>query len=169
VPFEEAVTLLDTIPGVARHVAETIVAEIGIDMSRFPTADHLASWAGVAPGNKESAGKRYSGKTRKGNPTLRTALVQAAHASTRAKNTYLAAQYRRLASRRGKRKAIMALAHSILVMAYHMLSRHEPYREAGADYFDRVRPEQKAKRLVKDLERLGYAVTLQKPSVGATA
>ncbi len=119
VPFEEAVALLDTIPGVARRAAEMIVAEIGSDMSRFPSADDLASWAGVAPGNHESAGKRYSGKTRKGNQTLRTTLTQAAHSATRTK-TYLAAQYRRLATRRGKKRAIMAVAHSILVMAYHI-------------------------------------------------
>ena len=159
-PFEEGVALLDTIPGVGRQAAETIVSEIGTDMSRFPDADHLASWAGVAPGNRESAGKRYSGKTRKGSRALRTVLVQAAHAATHTKDTYLAAQYRRLAGRRGKKKAIMALAHTILVMAYHMLSRHEPYREKGGNYFDRVRPEKTAKHLVKHLERLGYSVTL---------
>jgi transposase len=169
VPFEEAVALLDTIPGVARQAAETIVSEIGTDMSRFPDADHLASWAGVAPGNRESAGKRYSGKTRKGSRALRTVLVQAAHAATHTKDTYLAAQYRRLAGRRGKKKALMAVAHSILVMAYHMLSRHEPYHEPGANCFDRVRPEQTAKRLVKHLERLGYSVAIQQHSASAIA
>lgn len=169
VPFEEGVALLDTIPGVARQAAETIVSEIGTDMSRFPDADHLASWAGVAPGNRESAGKRYSGKTRKGSRALRTVLVQAAHAATHTKDTYLAAQYRRLAGRRGKKRALMAVAHSILVMAYHMLSRHEPYHERGATYFDRVRPEQTAKRLVKHLERLGYSVAIQQQSASATA
>jgi transposase len=169
VPFEEAVALLDTIPGIARQAAETIVSEIGTDMNRFPDADHLASWAGVAPGNRESAGKRYSGKTRKGSRALRTVLVQAAHAATHTKNTYLAAQYRRLAGRRGKKKAMMALAHSILVMAYHMLLRHEPYREQGADYFDRVRPEKTAKQLIKRLERLGYAVTLQQQAASTAA
>jgi transposase len=169
VPFEEGVALLDTIPGVARQAAETIISEIGTDMSRFPDADHLASWAGVAPGNRESAGKRYSGKTRKGSRALRTVLVQAAHAATHTKDTYLAAQYRRLAGRRGKKRALMAVAHSILVMAYHMLSRHEPYHERGATYFDRVRPEQTAKRLVKHLERLGYSVAIQQQSASATA
>jgi transposase len=160
-PFEEAVGLLDTIPGIARHTAETIVAEIGTDMRRFPSADHLASWAGVAPGNYESAGKRASGKTRKGNRFLRTTLVQAAHAAARTKGTYLSAQYRRLAARRGKKRAILALAHSMLMMAYYMIQRQEPYREAGADFFDRLQPEDTARRLVKRLEHLGYHVTLQ--------
>jgi transposase len=159
--FEEAVGLLDTIPGVARHTAEMLVAEIGTDMSRFPSADHLAAWAGVAPGHHESAGKRTSGKTRKGNRFLRTTLVQAAHAAVRTKQTYLSAQYRRLASRRGKKRAILAVAHSILVMAYYMLQRQEPYCEAGADFFDRLQPEDTARRLVKRLEHLGYHVVLQ--------
>jgi transposase len=159
--FEEAVGLLDTIPGVARHTAEMLVAEIGTDMSRFPSAEHLAAWAGVAPGHHESAGKRSSGKTRKGNRFLRTTLVQAAHAAVRTKHTYLSAQYRRLASRRGKKRAILAVAHSILVMAYYMLQRQEPYCEAGADFFDRLQPEDTARRLVKRLEHLGYHVVLQ--------
>jgi transposase len=113
-PFEEAVGLLDTIPGVARRTVEMLVAEIGTDMTRFPNADHLASWAGVAPGHPESAGKRTSGTTRKGHRFLRTTLV---HAAVRPQHTYLSAQYRRLASRRGKKRAILAVAHSILVMA----------------------------------------------------
>jgi transposase len=163
-PFEAAIGLLDTIPGVARPTAEMIVAEIGTDMSRFPSADHLAAWAGVAPGNHESAGKRTSGKTRHGNRFLRTVLVQAAHAAARTKSTYLSAQYRRLATRRGKKRAIMAVAHSMLVMAYYMIQRQEPYREAGGDFFDRLQPEDTARRLVKRLEHLGYHVTLQNPS-----
>ena len=166
-PFEAAVGLLDTIPGVARDTAEMIVAEIGTDMSRFPSADHLASWAGVAPGNHESAGKRTSGKTRKGNRFLRTILVQAAHAAARTQGTYLSAQYRRLATRRGKKRAILAVAHAMLVMAYDMIPRQEPYREAGADDFDQLQPEDTARRLVKRLESLGYQVTLQKQASGA--
>jgi transposase len=163
-PFEEAVGLLDTIPGVARATAEAIVAEIGVDMSRFPSADHLASWAGVAPGNHESAGKRRSGRTRQGNKSLGAALNQAAHAAARTKNTYLAAQYHRLAARRGKKKAIVAVMHSILVMAFHMIQRKEPYQELGGNYFDQRRAEQTADRLVKRLEKLGYAVALQQPA-----
>jgi transposase len=168
-PFEEAVGLLDTIPGVARQVAEIMASEMGVDMSRFPNEDHLSSWAGVAPGNHESAGKRYSGKTHPGNQVLRTALVQAAQAAAHTKDTYLSAQYRRLAARRGKKKAILAVAHSILVMAYHMLQRKEPYREAGAHFFDQFRSEETAKRLVKRLERLGYQVALQPPPVPVAA
>jgi transposase len=167
-PFEEAVVLLDTIPGVARQTAEIIVAEIGTDMSRFPTADHLAAWAGVAPGNYESAGKRASGKTRQGNKALGAALNQAAHAAARTKHTYLSAQYRRLAGRRGHKRAIVAVAHSLVVIAYHLMQRKEPYRELGGDYFDKQRPDATAKRLVQRLERLGYAVTLQQnPIIGA--
>jgi transposase len=160
-PFEEAIQRLDTIPGVARETAEIIVAEIGTDMTRFPSADHLAAWAGVAPGNDESAGKRRSGKTRPGNKPLRSALTQAAHAAAHTKKTYLAAQYRRLAGRRGKKKAIIAVAHSILVIAYHLIDRHEDYHDLGADYFDKRRPETTAKHLIKRLEALGYSVALQ--------
>ena len=166
-PCAAAIGLLETSPGVARPTAEMIVAEIGTDMSRFPSADHLASWAGVAPGNHESAGQRTSGKTRQGHRFLRTVLVQAAHAAARTKGTYLSAQYRRLATRRGKKRAIMAVAHSMLVMAYHMIQRQEPYRDAGADFFDRLQPEDTARRLVKRLEHLGYHVTLQSPSTDA--
>ena len=140
-----------------------IVSEIGTDMSRFPSANHLACWAGVAPGNNESAGKRRSGKTRKGNQVLCAALNQAAHAAARTKDTYLSAQYRRLAARRGKKKAIVALEHTILVMAYHLIQRNEPYRELGGNYFDNRRPEATARRLVKRLEQLGFSVALQQP------
>jgi transposase len=160
-PFAEAVVLLDTIPGVSREVAEIIVSESGVDMDRFPTADHPAAWAGVAPGNNESGGKRRSGRTRKGNKPLGAALNQAAHAAARTKNTYLAAQYGRLAARRGKKKAIMAVSHSILVIAYHLIQRKEVYRDLGANYFDQRRPEATAKRLLKRLEQLGYQVSLQ--------
>ena len=164
-PFEEAVALLDTIPVVARETAENIVAEIGTDMSRFPTPDHLASWAGVAPGNNESAGKKRSGRTRKGNKPLGVALNQAANAASHTKNTYLSAQYHRLAGRRGKKRAVVAVAHSILIIAYCILQRHVPYFELGSDYFDKRRPETTAKRLVSRLEHLGYQVSLQQLSV----
>jgi transposase len=166
-PFDEAVELLDTIPGVARRTAEMLVAAIGTTMERFPSADHLASGAGVAPGNHESAGKRTSGKARKGHRFLRTALVQAAHAAARTKHTYLRAQHRRWASRRGKKRAVLAVARSILVMAYYRILRREPYRDAGADFFDRLQPEDTARQLVKRLESLGDHVTLQHPSPAA--
>lgn len=161
-PFEEAIQRLDTIPSVARETAEIIVAEIGIDMSRFPLADHLAAGTGVAPDNDESAGKRSSGKTRPGNKQLRTALTQAA---APAKQTYLVAQYRCLAGRRGKKKAIIAVTHSILVIAYHLIDRHENYHDLGSDYFDKRRPETTAKHLIKRLEALGYTVALQSQTV----
>ena len=132
-------------------------------MSRFPTADHLAAWAGLAPGQNESAGKRRSGRTRPGNQHLRAGLTQAAHAATTKRNNYLAAQYHRLVARRGKKKAIIAVAHSILVIAFHLIERNEPYQELGGDYFDKRKPEATAKRLVKRLERLGYTVTAQTP------
>jgi transposase len=169
VPFEAAIALLDTIPGVARQTAEIIVSEIGIDMSRFPSAAHLAAWAGVAPGNNESAGKRRSGKTRKGNQALGVALNQAAHGAAHTKGTYLSAQYHRLAGRRGKKKAIMAVAHSILVIAYHLIKRQEPYRELGGDYFDQRRPEATAKRLVKRLQQLGYSVSIEQQPASVAA
>jgi transposase len=168
-PFEEAVTQLDTIPGVARQTAEIIVSEIGVDMTRFPTADHLAAWAGVAPGNNESAGKRRSGKTRPGNKALRAALNQAAHSAAHTRNTYLSAQYQRLAARRGQKKAIVAVMHSILVISYHLIQRNEPYRELGGDYFDKRKPEATAKRLVKRLEQLGFQVSLQNLSASVAA
>jgi transposase len=140
-PFEKAVELLCTIPGVQRRTAEVMIAEIGTDMSVFPTAGHLASWAGLCPGNDQSAGKRRSGRTRKGSKWLSIALTEAAQANTRSRDTYLSAQYRRLKLRRGHRKAIGAVRHSIIVAAWHMLSTGEVYREAGGDYFTRLNPE----------------------------
>jgi transposase len=160
-PFEEVVELLDTIPGVARETAEIIVAEIGTDMSRFPSADHLASWAGVSPGNNESAGKRRTGKTTQGNHALGVALNHVANAASHPKNTYLSAQYHRLAARRGKKRAIVALEHSILIIAYHIIQSKVPYQELGGDYFDKRRPETTTQRLVKRLEHLGFQVSLQ--------
>ena len=138
-------------------------------MSRFPTAAHLAAWAGVAPGNNESAGKRRSGKTRKGNRPLCSALNQAANAASHTKDNYLSAQSRRLVGRRGKKKAIVAVEHSILVIAYHLIKRKEAYRDLGGDYFDKRCPEATAKHLVKRLEQLGYEVTLQQQPVSVVA
>ena len=158
---QAALELLDTIPGVGQRAAEIILAEIGTDMARFPSAKHLASWAGMCPGNKESGGKRLSGKTRKGNPWLRQVLIEVAHAASKTKDTYLSAQYRRLATRRGKQRALVALGHTILVMVYHILSRRRPYRELGPLYFDILDRQRVQQRLVQRLERLGYTVNLQ--------
>jgi transposase len=159
-PFEVVLDRLDTIPGVARRVAEIIIAEVGPDVHRFPSPGHLASWAGLCPGQDESAGKRRSGKTRKGNRWLRTALVQAAHAARRTK-TYLAAQFRRLASRRGAKKAAVAVAHSILRIVYHLLIDQHAYEDLGELYFDNRQKDQVSRRLVQRLQRLGYAVQLE--------
>jgi transposase len=173
-PFaSEAVALLQTVPGLGQRVAWVIVAEIGLDMSCFPTARHLASWAGLCPGTHESAGKRSSGKTTKGDTYLRTALVQAAWAATHTKNTYLAAQYHRLVKRMGKKKALVAVAHSMLIMVYHILSRHEPHRELGGDYFERRNADDQRQRLIRKLEGLGLKVTVEPltpdPSLAAAA
>ncbi len=156
-----AVERLDTIPGVGRRTAEILVAEIGVDMTRFPTAAHLASWAGMCPGNDESAGKRRSGRTRRANPWLRTALVEAAHAAARTKNSYLGALYRRLAARRGKKKATVAVGHAILVIAYHMLQDGTVYQDLGPAHFDERDRDAVERRLVRRLQRLGYKVTLE--------
>ena len=165
-PFEAKLTLLDTIPGVNRRTAEVLVAEIGPDMARFASAGHLASWAGMCPGNNESAGKHQSGKTRKGSKWLRIALVEAAQAAVRTKNSYLASQYARLKGRRGHQKAIVAVAHSILVIAYHVLLRDQPYSDLGGDYFaDRQRSDAYRNRLVRQLGRMGYEVTLAPAAV----
>jgi transposase len=159
-PDEDAITRLDTIPGVGRSVAEALVAEIGADVGRFPTAKHLASWAGMCPGNHESGGKRRSGATRKGSPWLRACLVQAAHAAARTKGTYLAAQYRRLAARRGRAKAAVAVAHSILVIAYHVLLDGTVYGDFGGNYFDQRDRQAVERRLVHRLQGLGYTGSL---------
>jgi transposase len=161
-PFVEAIDRLDTIPGWGRRTAENVVAEIGLDMTRFPTAAHLASWAGMCPGNNESAGKRKTGKTRKGDPWLRSALIEAAHASSRARNTYLGAQYRRLVARKGKKKAAVAVGHTMLVIAYYLLSRQTDYADLGPTYFDQRDDQHVTQRLVHRLEALGYAVQLQR-------
>jgi len=160
-PVEPALDQLDAIPGVGRRTAEVLLAEIGTDMSRFPTASHLASWAGMAPGSRESAGKRQSERTRKGNTALRTALVEAAHAAARTKGTYLAAQFRRLSARRGAKKAAVAVGHSILVIAYHLIKDGTVYQDLGGQYFDQRNREQLERRLVRRLEALGNTVTLQ--------
>jgi transposase len=161
---QEAIALLDTIPGVSQRTAEILLAEIGTDMTRFPSAKHLASWAGMCPGHHESAGKRLSGKTRKGSRWLRQVLVEAAHVAAKTKQTYLAAQYQRLAARRGKKRALIALGHTILIIVYYLLMRKQPYQDLGTAYFDKVEQHRVQQRLVHRLERLGYQVSLQ-PSV----
>src|SRR3954452_17570501 len=168
-PFAAAVELLCTIPGVGRRAAEVIIAETGGDMSVFPTAKHLASWAGMCPGNDESAGKRRTGKTRKGSKWLSQTLVECAKSANRSKNTYLAAQYARLRVRRGANKATIAVCHSILTAVWHMLSTGETYVDPGGDFFARRDPERSRKRLVDHLERLGYTVTLHEGAAPAQA
>ncbi len=157
---EQVIELLDTIPGVGRAMAELLIAEIGVDMTKFPTSAHLAAWAGVAPGSNESAGRQRSGRTRKGNAWLKTALVQAAHGAARMKGTALAAKYRRVAARRGAKRAIMAVAHRLPIIAYHVIARREPYRELGSDYLERRQPVVLVDRLVQRLRQLGVEVTV---------
>jgi transposase len=166
-PFEKAVELLCTIHGVQRRTAEVIIAEIGVDMQVFPTAKHLASWAGQCPGNDRSAGRRRSGKTRKGSKWLDWALEEAAMAAIRTKDCYLAAQYARLRPRRGHKRALGAVKHSILCICWHMLSTGELYSDLGGDYFRKRDPERLTKRLIAQLEALGHHVTLQEAQQAA--
>jgi len=166
-PFARERDLLMTIPGVQRRTAEVMIAEIGVDMTAFPTPKHLASWAGVCPGNNESGGKRRSGKTRKGSKWLRATLAEASMAATKTKNSYLAAQYQRLRGRRGPTKAVTAVGHSILTAAWHMLQTGELYNDLGGDYFTRQNPDRTTKRLVRQLQALGHNVTLEPREVTA--
>jgi transposase len=164
VPFTQARDRLDTITGVGKRAAETIIAEIGVDMTRFPTAAHLASWAGLAPGNNITGGKRRSGKTTQGDVWLVEVLTQCAWAAARTHDTYLAAQFWRLARRSGKKKAAIAVAHSILVICWHLLTNDCDYDDLGGDYFTRRNTDRQRDRLVNQLHNLGYRVTLEQPA-----
>jgi transposase len=161
-PFEPILEALDTIPGIDRIGATTIVAETGADMSRFATAGHLCSWAAMCPGQNESAGKRRSGKTRKGNRYLRAALIQAALAATRKKNSALQARYYRVKRQRGHKKAVVAVGHQILEIAYYLMRDGGSYNELGGEYFERRHGERAVRRHVRQLEALGYRVTVEK-------
>lgn len=161
IPFAAPLTRLDTIPGINARTAQVVIAEIGVDMSRFPSEHHLASWAGLCPGNNESAGKHKAGTTRKGNRWLRMALIEVALAAIRKKDSAFGARYRRVMRHRGHKKAVVAVAHSLLRTIYHVLAESVDYREPGADYYDRRQTTRTTRRAVAQLERLGYRVTLE--------
>jgi transposase len=158
---EAVVERLDEIPGVNRKVAEVILAELGTDMKRFGSAGRAAAWSGMCPANRQSGGRRYRARSRFGNKHLKSALAEAGQAAGRSKNTYLGAQYRRLAARRGSKRAALAVGHSVLTIAYHMIDRGTRFQELGGDYFDRRNPERVRERLVRRLEKLGYKVTVE--------
>jgi transposase len=159
-PFMAELERLDSIPGINRRIAEILIAEIGTDMQPFPDAAHLASWAGRCPGNHTSAGKRHRGTTRKGSIWLRRALVEAAHGAARKKHQSLSAFFHRIAGRRGKKRAILAVGHSLLVIVYHLLTRQQTYQDLGKNYFDERNREMVKRRSIRRLEQLGYQVTL---------
>lgn len=165
-PFESTISALDEIPGVGERTAQEVLAEIGTDMSQFPTHGHLASWCGMCPGNHQSAGKRQSGRTSKGNPHVRRALVQAAHSAARTRNTYLSAQFKRISARRGAKRAAVAVGHSILVAMYYMIKDGTTYNELGGMYLDQINTEETISRAVKRIQALGFDVSIQpKPDV----
>jgi len=160
-PFQAQIEQMDPVPGIDNHTAEVVLAEVGPNVDPFPTDQHLSSWAGMSPGNEESAGKRRTGRTTKGNRWLRAALVQSAWAASRTKNSYLSAQYRRLAGRRGKKRALVAVAHSMLVILYHMLKDHRPYSDLGRDFFDRANHDRLIRYYARRLQELGRTVILE--------
>lgn len=160
-PYQQEVELLVEIPGIQKKTAEVIISEIGVDMSRFPTEAQISSWTGISPGNNESAGKKKSGRTTKGNTYLRTALTEAAWAASRKKNSYLQSRYRRLAGKRGKGKAAIAVGHTILIIVYHVLKDKCHYQERGGDFFDRLNEQKLISSLKKRIERLGYKVDVK--------
>jgi transposase len=167
IPFSRKVELMDLIPGINQRVAEGVLSEMGADMSFFPSHRHAASWAGLCPGNNESAGKRKSGRVRKGNQWLRRYLIEASWAAVQKRGTYLSALYHRLVPRRGKKKAIVAVAHTLLVMIYHILKDQVPYRELGSDYFNKLNAAYVQRHHVKRLESLGFKVILEPLSEAA--
>jgi transposase len=160
-PFSQAAIRLQTITGVGRRTAETLVAEVGVDMSRFPTPAHLASWAAMCPGNNESAGRRKSGRIRKGNLWLKSALIEAAWAASHQRGTYLGALYARLSRRRGAKRAVVGVGHAILVAVWHILSKNEPYRELGPRHFDSIDKDRLKRRYIRRLQDLGFEVTIE--------
>jgi transposase len=160
-PFADEIERLDAVPGVDRRVAEVVLAEVGANMEPFLTHRHLASWAGMCPGNEESAGKRRRQRITPGNRWLKRTLVQAAWGASHTRNSYLASQYRRLAGRRGRKRALVAVGHSILVIFYHLLKEGSSYADLGGDFFDRLEPERLTRYYVGRLQRLGYNVTLE--------
>ena len=161
-PFKDTSERLQTIPGVKKKTAETIISEIGVNMSQFPSHAHLSSWAGVSPGNNESAGKRYGGKTTPGDKWLKSGLSEAAWAASKTKGSYLQAKYKRLSSRRGKKRACIAVGHTILIIAYHIIKEQMIYNEIGGDFFDRLNEEYLVKRLKSRIQNLGYQVDVKK-------
>jgi transposase len=166
-PFAAELALIRTIPGLKRRASECVLAEVGPTMTIFPSAAHLCSWAAVCPGQDETGGKRRSGRTRHGNRWLRGALTEAAWAAARTKHSYFAGQYRRLAGRRGKKRALVAVSHSLLIAVYHVLKAQVPHQDLGTAHFDRLAPTQLTRYLVKRLERLGHKVTLEPTGVAA--
>jgi len=161
-PYQETSEILQTIPGVKKKTAETIIAEIGDDMDQFPSHAHLSSWAGMSPGNKQSGDKRYSGKMTPGNKWLKGCLVEASWAASKTKDTYLNARYRRLVTRRGKKRACVAVGHTILIIAYHVIKEQITYKELGADYFDRLNEKYLIKHLISKFKILGYTLEIKK-------
>ena len=168
-PVHDQVSLIDSIPGVGERSAQVIIAELGINMNQFPSASHLASWAGLCPGNNESAGKRRSGKTRKGSDILRATLIECAKVASHLKNTYFSTQFTRIAARRGNNRATVAIAHAILKAAYYMLRSNTPYKELGPDFFELRRKAEIVKKSVKKLETLGFTVTIEQSVSSSTA
>ena len=159
--WQDAADILDTAPGVDQKAAYQVLAEMGINMDQFPTADNLASWGGLSPGNRQSGGKRFHARISDGNRNLRKVMVQCAWSAVRTKGSYFSALYHRLAARRGKKRAIIAVAHSMLVSFYHMLSRRQPYQDLGADYFDKRSKGTKVDWLLNQLNKLGFTATLE--------